>query len=140
MHATACLNIFVQVSKSTLKTILVLRHGKHRTPVFFIWQRLSSSKSLSPSIVKYKIYFVKYIFFAPDEGFYYWVAGGWIQKVWTNILIFKFIVVRLVIYSVPVLFYSDLDIILSILDTHNLGIQIKDLHASTPIIYIFSVT
>ena len=40
--------------------------------------------------------FVEYIFFPPDEGFYCWIAGGGVQSVWTNILIFKLIVLRLV--------------------------------------------
>ena len=40
------------------------------------------------------------IFFAPDQGFYCWIAGGGAQNVWTNILIFQFIVLRLVLYSV----------------------------------------
>ena len=39
--------------------------------------------------------FVEYNFFAPDEGFCCWIAGGGAQNVWTNILIFEFIVFRL---------------------------------------------
>ena len=44
--------------------------------------------------------FAEYILFAPDEGFYCWIAGGGAQNVRANILIFKLIVLRLVIYSV----------------------------------------
>ena len=44
------------------------------------------------------------MFFATDEGIYCWIAGGGVQKGWTNISIFKFIVLILVIYSVLALF------------------------------------
>lgn len=45
--------------------------------------------------------FVECIFFAPDVGFHYWLAGGAVKNVWANILILKRIVLGfLVIYSV----------------------------------------
>ena len=60
------------------------------------------------------------MFFAPDEGnFYCWIAGGGVQDVWTNILIFKFTVLRL--YSVSDTILEGFGHILSIL-----GTQIKD--------------
>ena len=39
--------------------------------------------------------FIDSIFFAPDEGFC-WIACGRVQNLWTNILMFKFIVLSLV--------------------------------------------
>ena len=81
------------------KHILVLRHAKHHTLAFS-----HDEGYLGPSIFeewkKNILSFAEYIFFAPDEGFFCWIAGGGAQNVWTNILIFKFIVLRLVIYSV----------------------------------------
>ena len=36
--------------------------------------------------------FAEYILSTLDEDFYCWIVGGGVQNVWTNLLIFKFII------------------------------------------------
>ena len=79
------------------KHILVLRCAKHHTSVF---SRLLTGSFNFWKIKEIIFSLAEYIFFAPDEGFYCWIAGGEAQNVWTNILIFKFSVLQLVISSV----------------------------------------
>ena len=83
MHAIAFLNIFGQVSKSTLKHILVDRHAKHHRPVSWNDKGCKLSSSIFEEWKKEKniFSFVEYISFAPDVVFYCWIAGGWVQKV-----------------------------------------------------------
>ena len=89
------------MEKHAKKRILVVSHVKHQTPVFFF----HITKAVNWVLQFLKLYknnfsFEEYIFFASDEVFYCWVAGEWVQNMGTNILIFKFIVLRLATYSV----------------------------------------
>ena len=77
--------------------ILVLKRAKYHTSVFSYDKGCYLSPSIFEEWKKNISSFVEYIFFAPDEGS---IADGGAQNVWTNILIFKFVVHRLVIYSV----------------------------------------
>ena len=72
--------------------------------------------------------FVEFISFAPDEGFYCWLAGRGVKNVSTNILILKFVVLRLVIYSVPGTILEWCEHNFVEFRCVNLGTQIKDLY------------
>ena len=92
---------YVQVSdkKHPNKHILVPRRAKHHTLTFSCDKDCEHGPSIFEEWKKNIFSFVEYIFFAPAEGFCCSIADGGAQYVWTNILIFKFIVLRLVIYS-----------------------------------------
>ena len=64
-------------------------------------------------------------FSVPDKGFYCWAAGGGAQNVWSNIMIFKFIVLRLIIYSVSGTILERFGDFLINLGACNLGTLIK---------------
>ena len=91
---------FQVIEEKHLTKVLVLRREKHHKSVFSFDKGCKLGPSIFEEWKKNIFSFVEYIFFAPDEGVYGGIADEGAQNVLTNIMIFKFTVLRLVIYSV----------------------------------------
>ena len=112
--------------KHSNKHVLALRRAKYQTSVFSHdmaanWVlRFLKNKRKTFSVLQ------NIFFFAPDEGLYCRMAGGGAENMWTNILIFKFLVLGLVIYSVSSTIIERFGDFLQIQGACDLGTQINN--------------
>lgn len=73
--------------------VLVPRRAKHHIPAFSFDKDCEVDLWIFEEWNKNILSFADNIFFAPNEGFYCWIAGGGVQNIWP---MFKFIILSLV--------------------------------------------